>query len=163
MGQSSCFNVHCPGAPFRFARSVISYKTLVKDCEYMQDPKSGLWWLEPGEDSIVVGFWPRRIFSRPGLQDLATYMEWGGQVYSPPEEKSPLMGRGEFLDGIKTSASCQDITTITEAHDQVPAVDTQEYSDRPKNHLAQDMGYVKAPLRHYMCYGGPGGATGWAW
>ncbi|XP_018728634.2 uncharacterized protein LOC104446011 [Eucalyptus grandis] len=172
MGKSSCFNVHCPG--FILVRSdhpvdaifeahshtggpVYTYNYFI-----YRDPTSGVWWLELGEDSIVVGFWPRKIFSSPGLQDLATYLEWGGQTYSPPDVKSLPMGRGDFPTGdVKLTASCQDITTITEAHDQVPATDTQAYSDKEKHYLAMDRGYLKGPLQHVMFYGGPGGATGW--
>ncbi|KAF7846700.1 hypothetical protein BT93_L3900 [Corymbia citriodora subsp. variegata] len=173
MGNSSCFNVQCPG--FILVRSnhpvdaifeahshrggpVYTYNYFI-----YRDPTSGLWWLQLGEDSIVVGFRPKKIFSGPGFQDLATYLEWGGQTYSPPEVKSPPMGRGDFLTSdVKLTASCQDITTITEAHEGVPPADTQAYSDREKYHWALDRGYLKGPLKHVMLFGSPSGATGWA-
>ncbi|KAF8027393.1 hypothetical protein BT93_E0331 [Corymbia citriodora subsp. variegata] len=173
MGNSSCFNVQCPG--FILMRSDHPVDAIFKAHSHRGgpvytynyfiylDPTSGLWWLQLGEDSIVVGFRPKKIFSGPGFQDLATYLEWGGQTYSPPEVKSPPMGRGDFLTSdVKLTASCQDITTITEAHERVPPADTQAYSDREKYHWALDRGYLKGPLKHVMLFGGPGGATGWA-
>ncbi|XP_030538075.2 uncharacterized protein LOC115746453 [Rhodamnia argentea] len=128
-----------------------------------RDPTTGLWWLELGDDYTVVGFWPKVIFSGGGLQDLATYIEWGGQVYSPPDIPSPPMGRGALpLPNILYDASCQDMTTINENHDTEAAGGTQTYADQDKYYRAKDMGCQKAPLNRTMAFGGPGGATGWA-
>ncbi|KAL3738112.1 hypothetical protein ACJRO7_019617 [Eucalyptus globulus] len=125
---NTCFNAQCPG--FVLVRSdhpmdavlhniskapgpVYTYNYFI-----YRDPTSGLWWLELGEDYTAVGFWPRVIFSGGGLCDLATYVEWGGQVYSPPDIPSPHMGRSTMpLPNIMYDASCQDMTTINENHD----------------------------------------------
>lgn len=94
----------------------------------------------------------RRYSLAPACKTWPLNIEWGGQGYSLPEVKSPPMGCGEFPDSdIKMSASCQDI--ITEAHDKVPAADTEAYSDRDKYHWAMDRGYVKGRLRHVRFYG----------
>ncbi|KAI6707231.1 hypothetical protein NL676_010193 [Syzygium grande] len=129
-----------------------------------RDPASGLWWLELGEDYTVVGFWPQQIFSGGGgLRDSATYVDWGGQVYSPPDVPSPPMGRAAMpLPNILYDASCQDMTTINENHDTEAAGGTETYADRVKYYQVGDMGHKKAPLHRAMTYGGPGGATGWA-
>ncbi|KAK3429158.1 hypothetical protein EUGRSUZ_E00563, partial [Eucalyptus grandis] len=171
--QSSCFNAQCPG--FVLVRSDHPMDAILNNISkapgpvytynyfIYRDPTSGLWWLELGEDYTAVGFWPRVIFSGGGLRDLANYVEWGGQVYSPPDIPSPPMGRSTMpLPNILYDASCQDMTTINENHDTEAAGGTGVYADQEKYYQVKDMGHKKAPLHRAMTYGGPGGATGWA-
>lgn len=74
------------------------------------------------------------------------------------------MGRAAMpLPNILYDASCQGMTTINENHDIEAAEGTETYADRVKYYQVGDMGHKKAPLHRAMTYGGPGGATGWAW
>ncbi|KAH7833795.1 hypothetical protein Vadar_009784 [Vaccinium darrowii] len=60
----------------------------------IRDEPNGNWWLELElEDGLVeVGFWPKGIFT--GLGDLANYIEWAGETFSPPATTVPPMGSG---------------------------------------------------------------------
>ncbi|XP_056173627.1 uncharacterized protein LOC130139858 [Syzygium oleosum] len=148
----SCFNAQCQG--FVLARSDHpvgrgSAEHLSHPRTGVHDPASGSWWLELGENYTVVGFWPQEIFScgGGGLRDLATYVEWGGQVYSPPDVPSPPMGRAAMpLPNILYDASCQDMTTINENHDTEAAEETETYAGQDKYYQVGDMGHKKAPL-----------------
>ncbi|KVI05668.1 protein of unknown function DUF239, partial [Cynara cardunculus var. scolymus] len=61
---------------------------------YWTEPKSGNWWLKVG--SSLVGYWPATLF--PNLQEKATLVEFGGEVYNGllGPHTSAEMGSGHF-------------------------------------------------------------------
>ncbi|CAN1170935.1 Expansin-like B1, partial [Linum perenne] len=71
---------------------------------YTIDAANGNWFLEVGPDSTMIGTWPQQIFT--GLADSASYVDWGGEVYSPPDMAPPPMGSGITVH-IWTSTSHQ--------------------------------------------------------
>lgn len=61
----------------------------------MQDAANGNWHLKVSKDETEIGFWPKNIFT--SLGDGGNYVEWGGEVFSPPNLPSPPMGSGSSL------------------------------------------------------------------
>lgn len=124
----------------------------------MQDEPIGNWWLTVGEDNTKIGFWPQRIFT--GLANFATFIEWGGQVFSPPDVPSPPMGSGKFPGNNNLrDAYCAHIITVDEDHQVVNDEYTIEVSDTDR-YEPVDVGNVDREWGHQMFFGGPGGATG---
>ena len=79
-----------------------------------------------------VGFWQKCIFT--SLGNLAYYLDWGGVVYSPPNQPAPYTeddwgsGHPPYLS-TKYDAYCMHTTFVNEAHEIVPAIDTERYVD----------------------------------
>ncbi|CAN0925886.1 hypothetical protein LINGRAHAP2_LOCUS35002 [Linum grandiflorum] len=91
--NSHCYNTYCPG--FVITTSHIPLDLLLKpytvigrdlyEIEWSiskKDSINGNWVLELKEDNTTLGYWPKEIFT--DLADSANYIEWGGEVYSPP-------------------------------------------------------------------------------
>ncbi|POO01259.1 hypothetical protein TorRG33x02_030130 [Trema orientale] len=163
-GATSCFNTHCPGfiivdtrIPLDLVLEPISQRGgPIYDLTLFvyRDQANGNWWLEFGRSNTQIGFWPARIFS--GLTDLATYMEWGGEAYSPPGQPSPPMGNSFFPSGDESlDAFCEHITTINEAHDPVDAENTEEFTDDVRLYKVDDWG-IRGKAGHVFGFGGPG-------
>ncbi|CBI34797.3 unnamed protein product, partial [Vitis vinifera] len=104
--KTGCFNLLCPGfvqitrqyymgMPFTrisgYGGSIYYVNSLV-----FKDPASGNWWfiVRNSEGVVNFGYWPGSLFNN--LADHATELEFGGQVYSPPNQPSPQMGSGHF-------------------------------------------------------------------
>lgn len=122
----------------------------------MQNEPTGDWWLEVGDDNKKIGFWPKRIFS--SLSDLATRVDWGGEIFSPPDIPSPPMGSGNFpWESTEKDAFCAHIATINEAHQLVNAVGTgEEVND--DTYEPVDERQMSGSWGHLVFFGGPGGA-----
>ncbi|KAI4370065.1 hypothetical protein MLD38_018450 [Melastoma candidum] len=166
----ACLNIMCPG--FVLLRSDVPVDSLMDSvsryggplyyCKYYiyRDNATGAWNLGVGPRNITIGFWPQRLFT--GLSNRADYLDWGGEVYSPPTIPSPPMGRGLSPRGsLLWDASFKDIVTINESGENVKATGTEAYSDASDNYWSIDQAVGKAPDFHLFTYGGPGGATGW--
>ncbi|XP_062086561.1 uncharacterized protein LOC133792670 [Humulus lupulus] len=163
-GGLSCFNTMCPG--FVIVRTDIPLDDVLPEkhpggfaWEYnffvYRDRTTGNWWLELGIYNIPIGYWPSSIFSS-GLKDLATYIDWGGETYSPVGQPGPPMGSGLFLKGdTRYDAYCRKLTTVNEAHDPEDAKNTEKVSIDIDFYLVQDWGFV-GKSRRLMTYGGPG-------
>ncbi|XP_062086565.1 protein neprosin-like [Humulus lupulus] len=163
-GGLSCFNTMCPG--FVIVRTDIPLDDVLPEThpgvipqEYdffvYRDRTTRNWWLELGIYNIPIGYWPSSIFSS-GLKDLATYIDWGGETYSPVGQPGPPMGSGLFLKGsTRYDAYCRKLTTINEAHDPEDAKNTEIVSIDTDFYVAKDWGFV-GESRRLMTYGGPG-------
>ncbi|XP_075641955.1 protein neprosin-like [Castanea sativa] len=110
---------------------------------FTKDSSNGNWFLKFGQDETVIGFWPKNVFT--ALGDEANYVEWGGEVFSPPGVPSPPMGSGQ-------------IKTINETDYVVNAVDTESFSDIVQYQVI-DEGRVGAD-QHLVLFGGVGGHIG---
>ncbi|XP_043705201.1 uncharacterized protein LOC122655014 [Telopea speciosissima] len=70
------------------------------------DTNTRNWWLQYG-DEINIGYWPAEILGL--LKHSATYVEWGGEVYSSkighPKHTATAMGSGNFAWDLFGSAS----------------------------------------------------------
>ncbi|CAN0841357.1 hypothetical protein LINGRAHAP2_LOCUS3245 [Linum grandiflorum] len=99
-----CYNTYCPGFvitttwtpadsllnKYPDGKVVWELPLLV----FKKDPASGDWFLNVGKGNITIGYWPQKIFT--ALADSANYVEWGGEVFSPPGTTPPPMGSGKL-------------------------------------------------------------------
>ncbi|KDP25946.1 hypothetical protein JCGZ_22851 [Jatropha curcas] len=170
-GNSHCFNTHCSGfilnradIPLDFAfpqLSEIGGPTYTEHFFAYKDAANGDWIFQIGwqsEYSTQVGWWPKKIFT--GLADSATYIEWGGEVYSPPNIPSPQMGSGNILKypmSTEYNSFCAELTIVNESHQTVNAPKVETYRDISGTYYnAYDSGYVRKDYKHLMWFGGPG-------
>ncbi|KAG5563130.1 hypothetical protein RHGRI_005772 [Rhododendron griersonianum] len=163
-GQSHCFNTRCPGFvqvrsdklldlvyPQVSKRGELGYEApLFID----RDLVNGNWWLLVGESNTEVGFWPKRIFS--GLADLASYAEWGGEVFYPPGTPIPEMGSGfplPLVRDTKYDAYLRNVEVVNAAGQNINAYNTETFEDT-RIYGVVDLEHTK--LGHLVLYGGGG-------
>uniref|UniRef100_A0A2N9IKQ9 Neprosin PEP catalytic domain-containing protein n=1 Tax=Fagus sylvatica TaxID=28930 RepID=A0A2N9IKQ9_FAGSY len=169
--NSACFNSLCnaiiperPDIPLDYVLEPISTPESSYDRKFMLfwDPANGNWFLKIDEDDKEIGFWPKNVFT--ALANGANYVEWGGEVFSPPDVPSPPMGSGaKFLaEDTKYDAYCRKIKIIDENNNVVNAVDTEIFRDLDfKQYDVKDEGDTRKPtFEHLVVFGGPGGYTG---
>ncbi|WCJ28274.1 hypothetical protein M5689_009977 [Euphorbia peplus] len=121
---------------------------------------------EPSENWIlqlefeIIGMWPSRFFT--SLASFATYIEWGGEVYSPSHIPSPEMGNGVPItySAARCSAICSKLKLINEDRKLIDAMSLVKYEDINKYYQVLDRGYLRSNLKHAMQYGGRGGYIG---
>ncbi|CAK7329430.1 unnamed protein product [Dovyalis caffra] len=166
-GQSRCFNTFCPGFvivsttfPIDAVLPVRTPKVKGAFLKFMidRDVKTGNWYLYIGDSNIVVGYWNYRIFEA-GLNNFATYIDWGGQVYGPPNLPSAPMGAGVEVSGREsTDAYCWKIQ-YANGTNFVNADNVEGFSGNPA-YNQWDVGVVNSELGHQFFYGGAGGYIG---
>ncbi|XP_075641985.1 protein neprosin-like [Castanea sativa] len=166
--SSSYFNTLCKSIipistdiPLGIPIAPISTTEQQFDMKFMLfwDSSNGNWFLKFGQDETVIGFWPKNVFT--ALGDGANYVEWGGEVFSPPGVPSPPMGSGyseRLEENTKYDACCRKIKTINEIDYVVNAVDTESFSDIVQYQVI-DEGRVGAD-QHLVLFGGVGGYIG---
>ncbi|XP_050264270.1 uncharacterized protein LOC126708524 [Quercus robur] len=166
--KSSCFNTLCNSIipvrtdiPLAIPLESISTPEQQFDLQLMLfwDSSNGNWFLKFGQDETVIGFWPKNVFT--ALGDGANYVEWGGEVFSPPGVPSPPMGSGyseRLKENTKYDAYCRQIKTINETDYVLNAVDTESFSDIVQYQVI-DEGRVGAD-QHLVLFGGVGGYIG---
>ncbi|XP_065633834.1 protein neprosin [Quercus suber] len=137
--KSSCFNTLCNSIipvrtdiPLGIPLESISTPEQQFDLQLMLfwASSNGNWFLKFGQDETVIGFWPKNVFT--SLGDGANYVEWGGEVFSPPGVPIPPMGSGyseRLKENTKYDAYCRQIKTINETDSVVNAVDAESFSD----------------------------------
>ncbi|KAK6934927.1 Neprosin [Dillenia turbinata] len=169
VGQSQCYNTRCPG--FVLVRQDMPIDVTLPiskgggpmysiQLTISQDPITKNWWLARGSDNpTYVGFWPRSLFT--SLQGMAPYVNWGGEVFSPPGEPSPRMGAGYPLRlWGKYDAQMFLVTYRNETNNIINAINTQEFADTRKYYDVKDFGIDYSEIQkigHLLLYGGPGG------
>ncbi|KAI8568716.1 hypothetical protein RHMOL_Rhmol02G0222200 [Rhododendron molle] len=168
-GQSHCFNTRCPG--FVIVRSDVQLDAYFDPVSIpgidpistpmyiIRDKPSGNWWLILREENIAVGFWPKRIFTQLG--DLANYVEWGGEAFSPPGTVVPPMGTGFFpiRRFISLNAYFRRVVVRNEYGQTVDVDNTEEFADNNKLYKVADIGNQGDYFGRVFLYGGPGGKT----
>ncbi|KAM6578807.1 hypothetical protein CsatB_030644 [Cannabis sativa] len=164
-GEVSCFNTVCPGFVLVDPQPMIemtlrethpgTLPTWEIGINIYRDQITGNWWLQLGKNRDQIGYWPSSIFSG-GLKDLATYIDWGGETYSPLGQIGPPMGSGLLLkQDTRYDAFCRFLTTINEGHIQEDAKNTKISSIDIDFYLVKDWGFHRN-FGHVMTYGGPG-------
>ncbi|KAG5563142.1 hypothetical protein RHGRI_005783 [Rhododendron griersonianum] len=161
-GQSHCFNTRCPG--FVLVRSDIPLDFVYEQTSkyggpiyevqlyIKRDLANGNWWLLIGDDFTPVGFWPKRIFS--DLANSASYVEWGGKVYSSPGTSAPAMGSGHFLKrNTKYDAYFRNIQVFNDFGQNVDEFNTDTFNDIGLYDVA-DIKKAQS-FGHLVLYGGP--------
>ncbi|XP_058201953.1 protein neprosin-like [Rhododendron vialii] len=162
-GQSHCFNTRCPGfvqvrsdIPLDLVYTQVSIRggvTYEAPLFIDRDLVNGNWWLLVGERNTEVGFWPRRIFS--GLADLASYAEWGGEVFYPPGNTPiPEMGSGFPLVGnTKYDAFLRNVEVVDAAGKNINVYNLETFVDDTRKYGVFDIEQTK--IGHLVLYGGP--------
>ncbi|WZZ25449.1 hypothetical protein YC2023_008850 [Brassica napus] len=102
--KTGCYNILCPGFVQVSARiplgiffgpvSVYDGPQYEVGIRIYKDGSTGDWWLVVYDEN--VGYWPNSLFTKAGLGHGASLVAYGGEVYSPVNEKSPSMGSGHF-------------------------------------------------------------------
>ncbi|KAI8569410.1 hypothetical protein RHMOL_Rhmol02G0277000 [Rhododendron molle] len=117
-----------------------------------KDLANGNWWLRIGDDNTPIGFWPKRIFR--DLADSASYVDWGGVVYSPPGTPAPVMGSGHFLNrDTKYDAFLRNIQVVNDFGQNVDTFNTETFNDIGLYDVA-DIKNAES-FGHLVLYGGP--------
>ena len=113
----------------------------------LQDPANGNWFLKVDEDDKEIGFWPKNVFT--DLANGANYVEWGGEVFSPPNVPSPPMGsRSKFLaDDTKYDAYCRKIKIIDENTNVVNAWIQKIFKIQISNNMMLRMKEIQLSLK----------------
>nr|XP_023917153.1 uncharacterized protein LOC112028699 [Quercus suber] len=126
---------------------------------FTKDAANGNWRLKVDNDARELGFWPKNIFT--ALGDGANYVEWGGEVYGPPDLPSPPMGSGSsILETTRYDAYCRLIKTFNETDYAVNAVGTKAFADVNQYQVKDEGDTGEAYFQHLVLFGGPGGYTG---
>ncbi|XP_030968090.1 uncharacterized protein LOC115988643 [Quercus lobata] len=107
---TGCFNLNCGGfvqtntqVPVGGAIDKVSvYSTedqVILSFGLIQDNEGGKWWVVYNDNIDPIGYWPPTEFKE--LVEGADTLEWGGYVFTPPDDNTcPPMGSGHFDDGI---------------------------------------------------------------
>ncbi|CAL1383526.1 unnamed protein product [Linum trigynum] len=159
-----CYNTFCPGfvltnheIPLDVVLRPVSKRggpIFIQNFNVSKDLYSGDWVFRFGPHNKVLGFWPTEIFN--GLANYANYVEWGGEVYSPPGTVIPPMGSGcrpygdTKLDGYASSIRIVDENDVL---DYNPA-DCEIYQDDRVHYGAIDKGNVGGSLQRLFEFGG---------
>ncbi|XP_034707172.1 uncharacterized protein LOC117930645 [Vitis riparia] len=153
--KTGCFNLLCPG----FVQITRQYYMAL--CGFsMEDPASGNWWfiVRNSEGVVNFGYWPGSLFNN--LADHATELEFGGQVYSPPNQPSPQMGSGHFYpkNAFKTASVSNiafvDGSNVLTEPENISMVLTP---NKPNCYYANYCEFWDDVFRYNTMFGGPGG------
>ncbi|XP_024004630.1 uncharacterized protein LOC18030932 [Eutrema salsugineum] len=163
--KTGCYNILCPGfvqlspkIPLGFLLQPVSeYRGQQYELgiTIYQDGMTGNWWLLVFDE--IVGYWPKSLFTKAGLGDGASLASYGGEVYSPVNEKSPSMGSGHFpSEGHSKAAYVNGIRVVDDIGGKAswPSLfSIKTFSSTPKWYKA------KKYENDAIFYGGPGGCT----
>ena len=88
---------------------------------------------------------------------MASYVDWGGEAYSPPGTIKPQMGFGTVLVGNSLSDAFMRRLTVINADGQtMDASNTEGHSSNILFYEVQDKPKGNDVFRHWLMYGGPG-------
>ncbi|KAF8400309.1 hypothetical protein HHK36_013606 [Tetracentron sinense] len=167
--RTGCFDTRCPGfvqvstemAPglaFENTSLIDGPKYITKVVIY-QDSSTGNWWLSFSENNVHIGYWPKSLFT--GLATSASYVIWGGEVYSLSSsgEDSPPMGSGLLpFKGGKEACFFNGLQVIydSELKDPIPSL---LHKRKIANRYCYDADEVEKynDMYYYFHFGGPGG------
>ncbi|KAJ0263437.1 hypothetical protein HA466_0037930 [Hirschfeldia incana] len=169
--KTGCFNTLCPGfvqvskrVPLGIILEPVSvYGGLQSAVGILiyKDGVTGNWWLFVHNE--MVGYWPNSLFTKTGLGHGADMVSYGGEVYSPVNEKSPSMGSGHFPDeGYKKAAYVNGFEVVcnNDSIFSVPSLHVKLFANTPNCYKAFHV--VRAYVRVWfnaLFYGGPGGCV----
>uniref|UniRef100_K3ZN28 Neprosin PEP catalytic domain-containing protein n=1 Tax=Setaria italica TaxID=4555 RepID=K3ZN28_SETIT len=120
---------------------------------YWTDPKGGNWWLQVGNH--ILGYWPSTIFSY--LQISASYVMWGGEVYSPyAGQTSTDMGSGHFPGEGYSKASYIRNIQVVDSFNKLNSPNVVGLGNKQPNCYNVQSGTNSINWGTYIFYGGPG-------
>ncbi|EMS63569.1 hypothetical protein TRIUR3_03365 [Triticum urartu] len=122
---------------------------------YLQDKKSGDWWVYYGFNSVPtgVGYFPKSLFSY--LANKANQLAFGGAVVAHRAASTPPMGSGSFPNGGQgRAASFTNLGIIDKEGNTKPIM--ADFPTLVTNNKCHSI----TPINHAAClYGGPGGCV----
>lgn len=123
--------------------------------ENQQHEDDGNWWVSMDNDKYGIRYWPKTLFT--GLADVATEVEWGGEVSVDPEAKTiPEMGNGKFpLYDTKSSSYMLHVTVVDETRHNVNPTNTEKFKTCKEVYNVIDAGYQGDYFGHLILFGGP--------
>ncbi|XP_024989792.1 uncharacterized protein LOC112524267 [Cynara cardunculus var. scolymus] len=161
--RSGCYNLLCSGFVQTSSKIALgaaiypisTYNGQQFDISLLiwKEPKSGNWWLKVG--SSLVGYWPATLF--PNLQEKATLVEFGGEVYNGllGPHTSAEMGSGHFSnEGFGKAAYIRNLEVIDRKHKTNPL---SKFSLLAEKRSCYDIttGFADN-WGHYIYFGGSG-------
>ncbi|VVB11955.1 unnamed protein product [Arabis nemorensis] len=166
-----CFNTRCPGfvqVSTKFPLGILVHPVSTYNGEQFhlvvslfQDHGSGNWWFMLRDDPI--GYWPKSLFKTEGLANGASWVYWGGEVFSPVKEKSPTMGSGHYAqEGFRKAAYINGIKVIDHVSRKFFSPTTaaiQTYANNPGCYNVETKSGTGEFWSRAVFYGGPGGCT----
>ncbi|XP_044947906.1 uncharacterized protein LOC123397438 [Hordeum vulgare subsp. vulgare] len=160
---TGCYNLQCPGfiqtnnqiALGGSISPTSTYGGAQYDIDILvwKDKVGGNWWLQVG--GYYVGYWPSFIFSY--LQNSASSVQWGGEVYSPDVgQTSTHMGSGHFPnEGFRQASYIRNIQVVDTSNSLIPPSDVGLIA-RHNNSYNVQSGIYGSDWGIYIYYGGPG-------
>ncbi|XP_013694184.2 uncharacterized protein LOC106398132 isoform X1 [Brassica napus] len=166
--KTGCYNTLCPGfvqVSKRVPLGILLEPVSVYDGHQSEvgiviykDVVTGNWWLFVHDE--MVGYWPNSLFTKSGLGHGAGLVSYGGEVYSPVNEKSPGMGSGHFPAEGYTKAAYVNGFEVVCNNDSIfsePSFPVMMFANTPKCYRVMP---GRGQLRVWfdsLFYGGPGG------
>ncbi|CAN1320482.1 hypothetical protein LINPERPRIM_LOCUS31710 [Linum perenne] len=163
--DSHCYNTYCPGFVITTSKVpldlLLKPYTVIGEEDYVyeksfyiaKDVETGDWVFVLQRNNITMGYWPKKIFTN--LADSADYIDWGGEVYSPPGTTPPPMGFGHLPGrGLYYDCYGNSIILINDNYEieHNPSSCTLYHTSERYNII--DVGYV-LPTGRTIFYGGP--------
>ncbi|KAF5478485.1 hypothetical protein F2P56_005042 [Juglans regia] len=178
--KMQCYNQGCPGYVQNSPRIPlgwpISHTSVVGGHQYAIRLQISKQYISTGPNSTeyiwslqfhdnlytYVGMWPAAMFG--SLYNVGNQADWGGEVYSPPDQPSPHMGTGILPqpNGDSRYAHSRGIA-ISYPNSRslyVNPDDTILYASDPKFYNIMDRGYMNDNWGRMILYDGPGGIKG---
>ncbi|CAN6879367.1 unnamed protein product [Brassica oleracea] len=168
--KTGCYNTLCPGfvqVSKRVPLGILLEPVSVYDGHQSEvgiviykDVVTGNWWLFVHDE--MVGYWPNSLFTKSGLGHGAGLVSYGGEVYSPVNEKSPGMGSGHFPAEGYTKAAYVNGFEVVCNNDSIfsePSFPVMMFANTPKCYRVMP---GRGQLRVWfdsLFYGGPGGCV----
>ncbi|XP_009137348.1 uncharacterized protein LOC103861393 isoform X2 [Brassica rapa] len=168
--KTGCYNTLCPGfvqVSKRVPLGILLEPVSIYDGHQSEvgiviykDIVTGNWWLFVHDE--MVGYWPNSLFTKSGLGQGAGLVSYGGEVYSPVNEKSPSMGSGHFPAEGYTKAAYVNGFEVVSNNDSIfsePSFRVMIFANTPKCYRVMP---GRGQLRVWfdsLYYGGPGGCV----
>ncbi|KAG2239970.1 hypothetical protein Bca52824_091201 [Brassica carinata] len=168
--KTGCYNTLCPGfvqVSKRVPLGILLEPVSVYDGDQSEvgiviykDVVTGNWWLFVHDE--MVGYWPNSLFTKSGLGHGAGLVSYGGEVYSPVNEKSPGMGSGHFPAEGYTKAAYVNGFEVVCNNDSIfsePSFPVMMFANTPKCYRVMP---GRGQLRVWfdsLFYGGPRGCV----
>ncbi|KAF8085875.1 hypothetical protein N665_0643s0004 [Sinapis alba] len=168
--KTGCYNTLCPGfvqVSKRFPLGFLLEPVSIYDghqseigIHIYKDGVTGNWWLFV--QNVMIGYWPNSLFTKTGLGHGSGLVSYGGEVYSPVNEKSPSMGSGHFPDEGFTKAAFVNGFEVVCNNDSMfskPSFPIKLFESTPNCYKASLGGGPLIGWSDALFYGGPGGCV----
>ncbi|GAV68941.1 DUF239 domain-containing protein [Cephalotus follicularis] len=122
----------------------------------LRDNSNGNWWFYcyVGRKWTPIGYWPKILFN--GLAGPSSYIDWGGEAFSPPGTVGPQMGSGLYPNHplAQYNSFSFDIKFINDNYENMDVVGIEEFTNYPSKYGVKDVGFVNDWVRHAAFWGG---------